>query len=135
MASENLNSPHTQPWASWGVSQQGQDAEGIITGGGVVTDFELSNDPIMAAEQNEQGSIIQQTQYDSHFTATATIQVKHGVVMPNPGATVTIGGKQYYMTSARLTENNTSYAKFAVTLERYALCSQVNALSSIQNPS
>lgn len=114
--------------ASWGVS------DSVATGitnivSGVVTDFDETAENVLAQEQNEIGSTIGQILYDQHFTANMTIQVAAGTEKPDAGAQITIGGKQYYVTSSRVTENNTSFRKIAVTAERYTYCNSVTNAS------
>lgn len=121
---------HTAKWASWGISETGLGIQGAVpgngaSGDGVVTDFEVSVEPIMAQEQNELGSVIQNTCYDKRYQATGTLQIKADVALPDATQAITIDTIPYYLTSARITENNTSYRKYACTFERYQLTGQV----------
>lgn len=119
---------HTSKLASWGITS-GLDAGTAVTG--VVTDFESSAETVLAPEQNEVGSVINQTMYDKHFTCSCTVQVAAGTAAPKAGEAVTLGSKTWYVTSARVTENNTSYRKIAVQAERYVLCTATEAATGI----
>lgn len=117
-------------WASWGIDT-GLTAQEVVAG--VVTDFEDSSEPVLAPEQNEVGSTINQTMYDKHFTCSFTVQVKKGVAKPKAGDSITVANKSWYVTSARITENNTSYRKIAVTAERYVHCTATEVASGISS--
>lgn len=118
----------TTKTASWGVSS-GLGANTVVSG--VVTDFEDSCEPVLAPEQNEVGSTINQTMYDKHFTCSFTVQVAAGTARPKGGDSIQVNGKSWYVTSSRITENNTSYRKIAVTAERYVLCTATEAATGI----
>ena len=47
------------------------------------------------------------------------------------GYSFQVNGKSWYVTSSRVTENNTSYRKIAVTAERYVLCTATEAATGI----
>lgn len=114
----------TAKTASWGVTETSP-----VTG--VITDFEEGVETVLAPEQNEVGSIINQTMYDKHFTASATIQVAKGTEKPKAGSAIMMKSKSYYVTSSRVTENNTSYRKISVTAERYEHCTATESASGI----
>ena len=54
-----------------------------------------------------------------------------GTTAPKAGDAITLGSKTWYVTSARVTENNTSYRKIAVQAERYVLCTATEAATGI----
>lgn len=114
----------TTKTASWGVTETAP-----ITG--VITDFEMSEEPVNAPEQNEVGSIINQTMHDIHKTASCTVQVAAGTAAPKAGSAITLGSETMYVTSARITENNTSYRKIAITAESYKHCNATEAATGI----
>lgn len=120
----------TTKTASWGVTTA-IGADSPVSG--VVTDYEDSCEPILAPEQNEVGSIINQTMYDKHETCSFTVQVAAGTAKPAAGAAVTVGGKTYYVTSARVTENNGAYRKISMQAERYVHCTATEAASGISS--
>ena len=78
---------HTSKLASWGITS-GLDAGAAVTG--VVTDFESSAETVLAPEQNEVGSVINQTMYDKHFTCSCTVQVAAGTAAPKAGEAITL---------------------------------------------
>lgn len=125
-----MGSVSTTKTASWGVTT-GLDAQTTVSG--VVTDWEDSAEPVLAPEQNEVGSVINQTMYDKHFTCSFTVQVKAATAKPKAGTAVTAAGKTWYVTSSRVTENNTSYRKIAVTAERYVHCTATEAATEISS--
>ena len=118
----------TTKTASWGVTTAiGSDSP--VTG--VVTDYEDACEPVLAPEQNEVGSTINQTMYDKHYTCSFTVQVAASTAKPGAGTAITVGGKTWYVTSARVTENNNSYRKIALQAERYVHCNATEAASGI----
>ena len=69
----------TTKTASWGVTTAiGSDSP--VTG--VVTDYEDACEPVLAPEQNEVGSTINQTMYDKHYTCSFTVQVAASTAKP-----------------------------------------------------
>lgn len=117
----------TSKTASWGISS----ALGSSPVTGVITDYEEAVEPVLAPEQNEVGSTINQTMYDKHYTASFTVQVAANTPKPAVGSAVTAGGKTMYCTSSRVTENNTSYRKIAIQAECYSLCNATENASGI----
>lgn len=112
--------PTTTGTASWGVS-------GRVTGvTGIVTSIGVSEDPVLAPEYNEVGAVVKQTKYDEHTTLTATIEVAKSVELPGQGDQITINGKQGYVKTAELAEENTAYRKITVTAEFYKNCNAVS---------
>ncbi len=73
----------------------------------------------MAPEHNEIGQVIAQTNYDMHGRISGTLQVAHGLQLPEAGTVVQIDGKYYYLVNATLSESNQAYDKYAVSFERY----------------
>lgn len=118
----------TTKTASWGVTTA-IGADSPVTG--VVTDYEDACDPVLAPEQNEVGSTINQTMYDKHYTCSFTVQVAASTAKPHAGSAITVGGTTWYVTSARVTENNNSYRKIALQAERYVHCDATEAASGI----
>lgn len=114
----------TQPTASWGIT-------GTAPVTGVMTDCEFGEESVLGPEQNEVGSIINQTKYDVRKTANCTVQVAAGTEAPLTGTAVTINGEAMYVTSARVVENNTSYRKIQISAEAYALCTTTQAATGI----
>lgn len=118
----------TTKTASWGVTTA-IGADSPVTG--VVTDYEDACEPVLAPEQNEVGSTINQTMYDKHYTCSFTVQVAASTAKPAAGSAITVGGTTWYVTSARITENNNSYRKIALQAERYVHCNATEAASGI----
>lgn len=114
----------TTKTASWGVTETSP-----ITG--VITDFEMSEEPVNAPEQNEVGSVINQTMHDIRKSASCTVQVAAGTAAPKAGSAITFGNETMYVTSARITENNTSYRKIAITAESYKHCTATEPATGI----
>lgn len=117
--------------ASWGIST----ALGQSVVAGVVTDWDDGEEPSLQPEQNEMGSVINQTMNDIHYTANMTVQVKAETDKPAAGTQVSIDGTAWYVTSSRVTESNNAYRKIAVSLERYKLCNATEACPGIANGS
>lgn len=118
----------TTKTASWGVTTA-IGADSPVTG--VVTDYEDACEPVLAPEQNEVGSTINQTMYDKHYTCSFTVQVAASTAKPHAGSAISVGGTTWYVTSARITENNNSYRKIALQAERYVHCDATEAASGI----
>lgn len=118
----------TTKTASWGVTTA-IGADSPVTG--VVTDYEDACEPVLAPEQNEVGSTINQTMYDKHYTCSFTVQVAASTAKPAAGSAISVGGTTWYVTSARVTENNNSYRKIALQAERYVHCDATEAASGI----
>lgn len=114
----------TTATASWGVG-----SEVPVTG--VLTDFDSSEEPVLGPEQNEVGSVINQTKYDVRKTINCTVQVAAATAKPAAGAAFAVEGQTYYVTSSRIVENNTSYRKIQVTAEAYAHCTATQAAEGI----
>lgn len=126
----------TTRYASWGISS-GMAVTSTVDG--VVTDFDVNVEPVLAAEQNEEGSVIGQVRYDNHLSGNATVQVKSSSTLPNIGDTINIASSEsgqvsvstYYITSLRVVENNTSFRKIVVGLEAYYLCGETSPTSGL----
>lgn len=103
--------------ASWGVKTGHRGAPAGVTG--VVTDYDESLEPIMAALQDEVGSDIGHTVYDQKRSISVTIQCKSNSAIPAVDDVLTINGVQCYVDRANITENNQSYMKFAASLSRF----------------
>ena len=103
--------------ASWGVKTGHRGAPAGVTG--VVTDYDESLEPIMAALQNEVGSDIGHTVYDQKRSISMTIQCKANSELPQVDQLISVGGIQCYVDRANITENNQSYMKFAASLSRF----------------
>ena len=118
----------TTKTASWGVTTA-IGADSPVTG--VVTDYDDAGEPVLSPEQNEVGSTINQTMYDKHYTCSFTVQVAASTAKPHAGSAISVGGTTWYVTSARVTENNNSYRKIALQAERYVHCNATEAASGI----
>lgn len=106
---------------SWGIADGHQSTTGLVgSGSGIVYGFEKGEEPILAPEHNEIGQVIAQTQYDEHGTINCTLQIAHGVTPPSRGTIVTIDSTSYYVNNSSLTESNQAYARYSISLERYA---------------
>lgn len=116
--------PETQTptTASWGVSST-VSGDGSVTG--IVTSIETGAEAVVAPEYDEKGRVIKQTHYDTKFTASCTVEVGSSEELPEPGDPITIGDFSGYVLSAKLTEENQSYRKIAITAECYANCTAV----------
>lgn len=110
--------------ASWGVQQNHRTAPNSVSG--VVTDYDESLEPVMAALQNEVGSDIGHTVYDTKRSVSMTVQCKVGSSLPAVDSLITIGGVQMYVDRANITENNQSYMKFSVSGSRFQHAPQVD---------
>ena len=118
---------------SWGIDYAHYDKSKFLPSGGsgILYGVDESSEPIMAPEHNELGQVIAQTNYDMHGRISGTLQVAHGLALPDSGAVVQINGKYYYLVSATLSESNQSYDKYAVTFERYL---RTSGSAFVQNP-
>ena len=106
---------------SWGIDYSRFDKANILPSGasGILYGVDESTEPVMAPEHNEIGQVIGQTNYDMHGRISGTLQVAHGLQLPQAGTVVEIDGKYYYFVSATLSESNQSYDKYSATFERY----------------
>lgn len=106
---------------SWGIDYSRFDKAQMLPGGasGILYGVDEGVEPIMAPEHNEIGQVIAQTNYDMHGRISGTLQVAHGLQLPEAGTVVQIDGKYYYLVNATLSESNQAYDKYAVSFERY----------------
>lgn len=106
---------------SWGIDYSRFDKADILPSGasGILYGVDESTEPVMAPEHNEIGQVIGQTNYDMHGRISGTLQVAHGLQLPQSGTVVEIDNKYYYLVSATLSESNQSYDKYSATFERY----------------
>ena len=106
---------------SWGIDYSRFDKADILPSGasGILYGVDESTEPVMAPEHNEIGQVIAQTNYDMHGRISGTLQVAHGLQLPQAGAVFEIDDKYYYLVSATLSESNQSYDKYSATFERY----------------
>ena len=106
---------------SWGIDYSRFDKADILPSGasGILYGVDESTEPVMAPEHNEIGQVIGQTNYDMHGRISGTLQVAHGLQLPQAGTVVEIDDKYYYLVSATLSESNQSYDKYSATFERY----------------
>lgn len=106
---------------SWGIDYSRFDKARMLPVGasGILYGVDEGVEPIMAPEHNEIGQVIAQTNYDMHGRISGTLQVAHGLQLPDAGAVVQIDNKYYYLVNATLSESNQAYDKYAVSFERY----------------
>ena len=106
---------------SWGIDYSRFDKADILPSGasGILYGVDESTEPVMAPEHNEIGQVIGQTNYDMHGRISGTLQVAHGLELPEAGTVVQIDNKYYYLVNATLSESNQAYDKYAVSFERY----------------
>jgi hypothetical protein len=108
--------------ASWGV--QNRTSPSGVTG--VVTDYDESVEPVAAPLQDEVGADIGHTVYDKKTTVTMTVQCKANSSLPAVDSLFTVGNKTGYVDRANITENNSSYMKFSVTVSRFKANPQID---------
>ena len=96
--------------ASWGVTAAAPIA-------GVITDYEESVTASLAPQYNEVGAICKMTKYDEVTTITATVEVATGTKPPEPGSSISFGGKSAYVKDAKVVESNSAYRKISITAE------------------
>ena len=106
---------------SWGIDYSRFDKSSMLpaSASGILYGVDEGVEPIMAPEHNEIGQVIAQTNYDMHGRISGTLQVAHGLNLPEAGTVVQIDGKYYYLVNATLSESNQAYDKYAVSFERY----------------
>lgn len=106
---------------SWGIDYSRFDKSHMLPSGasGILYGVDEGVEPIMAPEHNEIGQVIAQTNYDMHGRISGTLQVAHGLELPEAGTVVQIDNKYYYLVNATLSESNQAYDKYAVSFERY----------------
>lgn len=116
--------------ASWGVREAntGTAILNILASDCVVLNVTKTNEPVMAPEHNEKGSVIGQSVYDMHTSVRMTCNVRAAVAVALNGyakdlskvtAVVTLDNVTYYATSLEVAESNSDYMKFNVSMERY----------------
>ena len=108
--------------ASWGINTGHITAgKGLLSGtgtaSGVVTNWEETGDYRAGELQNEVGSLIWRHVYDVVRSVNCSLITAFVDNLPAPGTYVTVGSKYYWIKTARIVENNGSYAKLDVTLE------------------
>ena len=108
--------------ASWGINTGHITAgKGLLSGtgtaSGVVTNWEETGDYRAGELQNEVGSLIGRHVYDVVRSVSCSLITAFVDNLPAPGTYVTVGSKYYWIKTARIVENNGSYAKLDVTLE------------------
>ena len=107
--------------ASWGINTGHIAAgKGLLSGtgtaSGVVTNWEETGDYRAGELQNEVGSLIGRHVYDVVRSVSCSLITAFVDNLPAPGTYVTVGSKYYWIKTARIVENNGSYAKLDVTL-------------------
>ena len=110
----------SQGIAAWGV----QGGVGSVTG--IVTDLERSIEAQVAPEYNEVGAVVKVTKYDEHTTLNVTVEVPASAQPPDAGSSITIDGKQGYVTNARVVESNQAYRKIVIQAEFWKNCKQTS---------
>ena len=108
--------------ASWGINTSHITAgKGLLSGtgaaSGIVTNWEETGDYRAGELQNEVGSLIGRHVYDVVRSVSCSLITAFVDNLPAPGTYVTVGGKYYWIKTARIVENNGSYAKLDITLE------------------
>ena len=111
----------TQGNASWGVSD-GTQLTGVA---GVITDIDIGGEMIKEPQRNEVGAVIQQAFYDLRKTVDVTVEVPAGTEPPKHGTAITVAGVQGYVNSARVTESNSRFRAFRISVESYPNCKTV----------
>lgn len=112
--------------ASWGIKDTHRTAPSGVNG--VVTDYDESLEPIMAALQNETGGDIGHTVYDEKKSISMTVQCKANSTLPKVDELITIGNVQCYVDRVGITENNQSYMKFALSASRFHVAPQIDTV-------
>jgi hypothetical protein len=99
----------------WGVTKTFSGVPGIIT------DWEENSEAQKDYLHNEFGATIYTKVYDTRISVTCTLVVAADKVtsVPAVGDSATIDGMTYTVISVRLTQNNQSAAKYALTLEAW----------------
>lgn len=97
----------------WGVTKTLTKAPGIIT------DWEENNEAQTAYIQNEAGATLVTKVYDVKKTITCTVVQSADETAPDVGDTLSVDSNTYTILTVRLTQNNQSYAKYALTLEAW----------------
>lgn len=87
--------------------------------GCVVTDCSETDEAQHQYEYDQQGSVVGDVVYDRHYTFTCTVQVPKEVAHPQSGTVLTIGEKTYTVLNVTTIQNNQSYRKVQLTLERW----------------
>lgn len=108
--------------ASWGIQESHISAgKGLLTGtgtaSGIVTNWDESGDFRAGELQNEVGSLIGRDVYDVVRSVQCSLITAFVDNLPQVGTNVQVNGKYYWIKTARISENNGSYAKLDITLE------------------
>ena len=101
--------------ATWGVTSRVSGVTGVVVG------VDLGVEGSFLTETDLYGRVCAVFMYDLTGTFSADIQVRAGAATPDLGSTIYIGGYAGYVKDARITESNSSYQKFHVTIEAHAL--------------
>ena len=109
--------------ASWGVTGS---ATGVT---GIITSIDDGSIPVMAPEHNEIGQVIKQTQYDTQYKGTFTVEVAANTDIPADGTSITVNGRRMYITEALKLEDNNSYRRIQISAESYRKCNQVTVVN------
>lgn len=88
--------------------------------GCVVTDLSATDEAQHQYEYDQQGSVVGDTVYDHRYSIACTVQVPQTVEHPKSGTVLTIDGKLYIVISVAEIQNNQSYRKVQLSLERWA---------------
>lgn len=87
--------------------------------GCVVTDYSETDEPQHQYEYDQKGSVVGDTVYDRRRSISCTVQVPKEVEHPQSGTVLTIGDKGYIVINVNVIQNNQSYRKVQLTLERW----------------
>ena len=101
--------------AAWGV----EHALGTPFDTCVVTDYAENAESQHQYEYDQKGAVAGAAIYDKRITVTATIQVPKTITLPEAGTLITIGEKEFLLTSCNVVQNNQSFRKVSITAERY----------------
>lgn len=120
---EHRSAVTKQNVASWGVQDDHILAgKGLLSGTGaegrgIVTNWDESGDFRAGELQNEVGSLIGRDVYDVVRSVQCSLITAFVDNLPQVGTNVQVNGKYYWIKTARISENNGSYAKLDITLE------------------
>ena len=113
--------------ASWGIKSDHRNTPANVSG--VVTDYDTSLEPIMAALQDEVGADIGHTVYDEKTSVSVTIQCKSTAQLPPVNAPLTINGVTFYVDHTNITESNQAYMKFTASLSKFKATPEIEVAS------
>lgn len=92
---------------------------------GVVTSFEKIVDLMTQNETDEKGAVCRVVEYDARTRIVVCVQASATATMPQVGKQIVIDGENGWVNHAEVIEQNQSFKKIRITLEKFKECDAI----------